>query len=429
MKTTVKKLRSMLSALVREMGRTPERYARNPRSDFTRRRKLGLEGMMAALLCLGGGSLGQELLDRFGQGAPSVSAFVQQRQKLLPQAMEHLFHAFTDSLDTKGRRRGCRLLAVDGTSLKSAPYPGDPDSYLPGSQYQHGWNQFHLNALFDLERGLYVDALVQKERKKNEGAALRAMQDRSSLEGPVILLADRNYESYNNLAHLKENGWSYVIRAKDGGKGIVSALELPTSPEFVLPVCISITRKNSREFQILRQTEPNRYRFLPSTCTFDYLEYGSGDFYDLSFRVVRLRLPDGSFETLLTDLDLPPDRLKRLYARRWGIETSFRQLKYTVGLLHLHAKKPDLVLQEIFSMLTVYNFSQAAVKAAVSDQERKQSNFATAVHLCRRLLQGELSLKTVLAALPKSLLPVSRPRSFPRPILAAGRISLFYRMA
>ena len=32
------------------------------------------------------------------------------------------------------------------------------------------------------------------------------MVDRSPLSGPVLLLADRNYESYNNMAHLEEMG-------------------------------------------------------------------------------------------------------------------------------------------------------------------------------------------------------------------------------
>ena len=41
--------------------------------------------------------------------------------------------------------------------------------------------------------------------------------------------------------------------------------------------------------------------------------------------------------------------IKRLYAMRWGIETSFRNLKHTLGLLHLHAKKVEFVLQEITS--------------------------------------------------------------------------------
>ena len=80
---------------------------------------------------------------------------------------------------------------MDETSLKTAPYPidGEP-SYLPGTPPQHGWNQFHLNVLLHLKNKLYIDAQVQKERQKNEVAALRAVVDRSPLSCPVFLLAD-----------------------------------------------------------------------------------------------------------------------------------------------------------------------------------------------------------------------------------------------
>ncbi len=37
---------------------------------------------------------------------------------------------------------------------------------------------------------------------------------------------------------------------------------------------------------------------------------------------------------------------KNLYASRWGIETSFRDLKYSIGLVNFHAKKKEGILQE-----------------------------------------------------------------------------------
>ena len=54
--------------------------------------------------------------------------------------------------------------------------------------------------------------------------------------------------------------------------------------------------------------------------------------YELSFRVVRFMISEDSYETVITNLDFPPDELMRPYAMRWGIETSFRDLKYTIGL-------------------------------------------------------------------------------------------------
>ncbi|MBQ3265989.1 MAG: transposase, partial [Ruminococcus sp.] len=53
------------------------------------------------------------------------------------------------------------------------------------------------------------------------------------------------------------------------------------------------------------------------------------------FRGEMYRISENTYETVITNLeadDFPPADLKKLYAMRWGIETSFRELKYTVGL-------------------------------------------------------------------------------------------------
>ena len=57
------------------------------------------------------------------------------------------------------------------------------------------------------------------------------MVDRSELAGPVILIADRGYEAYNNMAHIEQKGWNYLIRVKEK-QGILSGLQLPDTPEF-----------------------------------------------------------------------------------------------------------------------------------------------------------------------------------------------------
>ena len=108
--------------------------------------------------------------------------------------------------------------------------------------------------------------------------------------------------------------------------------------------------------------------------------------YIISFRVVRFKLSDSSFETVLTNLDFPPDELKQLYAMRWGIETSFRELKYTIGLSHFHAKRPDFILQEIFARLTMYNFSELISMSVVI--ERSGTKYAyRATFFLEELLQ------------------------------------------
>ena len=50
--------------------------------------------------------------------------------------------------------------------------------------------------------------------------------------------------------------------------------------------------------------------------------------------------------------EFPAERIKTLYNARWNIESSFRKLKYTIGLSNFHAYKPEYVKQEIIDLLS-----------------------------------------------------------------------------
>jgi len=106
----------------------------------------------------------------------------------------------------------------------------DSEAYRPGTERQHSWNLFHINALYDLESGIYTDVIVQKEHMKHESKALCQMTKRSGITGPVILLADRNYEAYNNFACLEQKGWKYLIRIKDHDRKNAYGIKLPDRP-------------------------------------------------------------------------------------------------------------------------------------------------------------------------------------------------------
>ena len=375
MKYTPKLLQGMRHLLIRKMGEHPENYVRCPGRDFTRPRTLTFETVVSLLLTMSENSIGKVLIGRFqnSEKTPSASAFVQQRQKLLPAALETLFHRFTALLRPEKTFCGCRLLAVDGSSLKSAAYPEDPASYRPGTPRQHGWNLWHMNALFDLENGIYTDLIVQKEHEKNECRALCLMAERSRISGKAVLLADRNNESCNNLAHLEKQGWNYLIRVRDKHRAVAYGAPLPDQPEFDIPLKLTLGRLTPRQLEAHGITVPESYYRIPPTMAFDHLELNSADFCEISFRVVRLQTNSGNTETIITNLDpnhFPLAVLKALYARRWGIETSFRSLKYAMGLIHLHAKKPDLVLQEIFASFLIFNFTQAIIWTADTSQGR-----------------------------------------------------------
>lgn len=436
MRYTPKILRGMLQLIIQKMKENPERYVKRPGQDFTHPRTLTFETVISLLLTMSENSIGKVLISRFqnSEKTPSASAFVQQRQKLLPAAMEALFRRFTTALRPRRTFCGYRLLAVDGSSLKSAAYPEDPASYRSGTPRQHGWNLWHMNALYDLEAGIYTDLIVQKEHEKNECKALCQMAERSPVSGKVILLADRNYESCNNLAYLEKKGWNYLIRIRDKGRAMAYGMPLPDQPEFDIPLRITLGRLTERQLKQLGRAVPESYYRIPPTMVFDFLPPESPDFYELSFRIVRLQTATGAMETLITNLDsecFPLQSLRLLYSRRWGIETSFRSLKYTVGLIHLHAKKPDLVLQEIFASFLVFNFVQAVTWAVDTSlgvsKYKRHVNFSDAVLACCLFLRQPLD--DPIPLLRRKLLPFRPGRSSPRPKISGNRISSCYASA
>ena len=138
--------------------------------------------------------------------------------------------------------------------------------------------------------------------------------------------------------------------------------------------------------------------------------------------------------TNLPKEDFTLDEVRGLYNRRWGIETSFRDIKYAAGMLFFHSRKKQLLLQEIYAKLILYNFSEA-VTGGIVVQKRKGNmqysiNFTIAVSLCvefiRRSSNGA-DLFELDDLISRHLVPVRPGRSSPRYIRARTATSFLYR--
>ena len=436
MKNYPKHIKNTLHAVIRNMAKHPEDFCCCPEKDFTRKRKLPFEKVLTLLVKMGGHSLRDEMLDclDFEDVPASVSALVQQRSKIVPEALEYLFREFTDRCQKPRLYKGYRLLAVDGSDLQFTASPSDPLSYFPGVNGQKPYSFLHLNALYDLNSNLYLDAIVQKRRAAHENAALVEMVERSHIKDSAIIIADRNYESYNTLEHIRQKGWSYLIRLREA-KGIISNIPLPEG-DFDLPVQIYLTRKQNKQIKALQKDYPGMYRFLPVNVQFPFLPTDSSDFYPFSFRIVRFKISDDSTETLITNLDadtFPAEELKHLYHLRWDIETSFRQLKYTIGLSLFQSKRVEYITQEIFARLTMYNFCELITSHVVIQKKRGkhvyQTNFTAAVHICRQFLRGAVAPPNVETLISSYVVPIRPGRSTPRKTKNIKFNGFFYRVA
>lgn len=115
-------VRQVLLEKIQEMAACPGPFVRNPGRDFTRKRKLDFETTIRCLIAMESGSLKKELLEFFhyNPNTATASAFNQQREKILPEALEFLFREFSNAFAQYQTYRGYRLLACDGTDLSGA---------------------------------------------------------------------------------------------------------------------------------------------------------------------------------------------------------------------------------------------------------------------------------------------------------------------
>lgn len=403
-----------------------------PGKDFSRKRKLPLQTMLLMLIGMGGGSLSKELYDWFGYtpSTATASAFVQQRNKIRSKAVEMIFNEFVASAMPTMTFRGYRLFAVDGSDLRLPSDPTNDFSLIRNAEGQKQYNLAHLNAMFDLMSKAYVDVTMQGKKGMNEHKALISMIDRSNIPGKVIVLMDRGYESFNNIAHLQEKKWNFIIRAKES-YGMISNLQLPNSEEFDVDTTLTLTRRQTKETLALLSAYPERYRWIQPHTTFDYIAPKDPKMYDLRFRVVRFRISGGCYETVYTNLDsetFPIGKIKELYRLRWGIETSFRELKYTIGLSCLHGKKTDFLLQEVFARLILYNYASLIARKIPVPQE-KQINFSTAILVCKQFLKGKIRSAQIFGILSKHLSPIRPGRQYKRYQNPVSAVAFQYRFS
>lgn len=383
-----KRLKNKLNKLINEIAENPSFWVRNSRTDFARNRKITIRDLIRILLSAGGNSMNKELYDYFklSDKTVSASAFVQQRDKLLPDALDYLLHEFNSVCYDVKLYNGYRLFAVDGSTMT---YNGSPDdgTYVPKSG--KGVNQFHVNAMYDLLNRVYADIIVQPKPHANEPEAAWKMMERLSLTDKTIMIADRGYGGVNLIEHINRiPNADYLIRVKNG-----LWKEIRDLPMADLDIEITINLRTTQTNADKEAYASGDAKWVAGHGKYKKLQTATWDFespYSLKVRIVRFKISENTWETIATSLPkdkFPPSVLKYLYHLRWGIETSFRELKYAIGVTNFHARKPDSVLQEIFARIVMYNFCERITMHVVIDNDKGrkwqyQANYTMGIYIC-----------------------------------------------
>lgn len=405
-------VKTTLWDIIDEMSRSLSSFVKNPDKDFIRKRKLDFKKMMHLIISMESGSLNHELLKFFeyDSSVPTGSAFYQQRSKLSVSAFRHLLKEFNIARNLK-----------------------DADTFHePNGKSVSGFNMVHTISLYEVCSKRYFDLEVQPGRLKNEFQAICNLMDRYAYGGSPIFIADRGFSSYNVFAHAIENNVDFLIRAKDlNVQRFLGVWTLPDKLDTTIELILTRTQSKKKHKHPEKESQ---YRYICKNIAFDYLNPADiSDEYLLKLRIVRVEVSDGVFENIITTLseeDFTPDNIKYCYNLRWGIETSFRDLKHTIGATNLHSKKTEYVAFELWSKLILYNFCSIIIlHVPVKSRNRKyeyQVNFSLAMKICFDFLRG-VAPPNVESLISKYILPIRPDRNYARQHRVQKPISFSYR--
>ena len=429
-----KHLKNVLFHIIKNLSDVCSIFCVNPDVDFTRNRKLDFKTTMKIILCIGASSIKDELLkfNDFSIDTPSASAFVQARSKIKPEAFRTLFDGFNNNTFKKKLYHGYRLLAIDGSELPIDNTIFDDET----TELRHGtlakpYSAYHLNASYDLLERTYDDVIIQGEAKKDENAFYQ-LADRYDGQ-KAIFIADRGYESYNGFEHVVHSGHKYLIRVRDieSKTSITQSLGPFPDGEFDVDVFRMLTIKQTK----MTKACPDIYKFVPKTMRFDFMNK-QNPWYEFNCRVVRFKITENTYETVITNLsreEFLMEEISEIYDMRWGEETSFRELKYAIGLNALHAKKRELIQQEIYARMLMYNFCQRIVQEIKIPKKDRikytyQVNFTRSVHIIREFLRKKGGKNPPVEHLiAKEILPIRPGRKYKRHVRPKTVVYFNYR--
>lgn len=418
-------IKSLLLQAIQELSSSPSDYAVNPDKDFTRSRKLNLKDMILLLLTMEGDCIQDEVWKFFGrnESAPTKAAFCNQRKKLSEKAFPTLLKIFNAKLPVSLYKDKYRLMACDGSTAESFRDPEDPTTYFePSSASSRGYNMVYINAMYSILDDRFEDFVIQPGRFLNEHSAFVKMVDAAGSSGSkIIYIGDRNYASYNNLAHVIENQQYFLIRSND--KILTGILGKPVDQLREMDHHVELVMSRSSSSKNRPKLEPgSRYKYLQKRCPFDYLDQDH-PLYSMSLRVVRFELSPGVFENIITnlpDIEFDFEDFKDLYHLRWSEETAFRNIKYPLNLYKFHSKKYRNIVQEIWARAILYNFSTAIIATVPMESKHTkynyQPNYSEAFKTCRDYLRNrgsgpEIDVAGLIANCKE---PIRPNRSFAR---------------
>jgi hypothetical protein len=293
------------------------------------------------------------------RGARACSAktdpYCKARQRLPLRLFTRLVRAtgrdLAEQLPDDWRWRGHRVKLVDGSTITMPDTPALQAAFPQQCQQALGlgFPIARVVVVFCLASGTVLDAALGKYQGKatGENKLFRALAD--AIEADDVLVGDRYYGSYWELALLNRRTAYGVFRVHQCRR-----VDFRTGQRLGPNDHVVTWRKPAQRPEGMDEAT---YAGLPD---------------ELRVREVRVVVRQCGFRTKLlvlatTLLDpqaYPADALADLYRRRWQAELDLRSLKGPLGLDVLRCKTPAMIEKEFWARLLAYNLIRGVMAQA-----------------------------------------------------------------
>ena len=387
---------------------------------FSRKRKLTFEHIVLFILRLNKKTLSTDLENYFNELKSklhcSVSAFSQQRIKLEPYFFriwnDVLCQSFYVNVKSKVKKWNDFLVfACDGSSITLTNKP-ELKAYF-GGQGVPGGSSVLAKTFFcyDVLNKMIFHSAISPYRYSEFQMACDFI-DCGRLKSDFLLIFDRLYSAYNIVALFKynENNVNFLIRTNTNYNYVKTFLK---------------SKKKSTIIHLF-PTDNSKKNLLKR----GYKVHNNDG---IKVRLVRVDLSNKNIEVLMTSLldevKYPNCEFKKLYAKRWGVETSIDFQKNILQLESMSGSSVKTIEQDFYATVMTANLHFLIVSPVQEIVDKTIINRKYPMKVNMNKAAGKIktfivqlfkskSLKTILLEIQnyviQFLLPVRAGRSFRR---------------
>jgi hypothetical protein len=301
---------------------------------FTRKRCLGAKNLLMIILHKICAPLQIEIdkfFDWLQQRAVTKQALSKARKNLNPEFVRQFADGTAQLLaqdDTMPCYEGMRLIAIDGTDVALENTPELKKAFGCSGPNKDAATALASLAFGPLDHAIYDFRIDRYDKGERDLAKMHVERLTELGLGGSLLLFDRGYPSAAFITFLRERGFHFLMRVR--GKWNLEADRVKTQ------------------------------------------EWINVNYEDKTYavRVMKIELPAGEKETLLTSLkeeQLALEEAGKLYFKRWGIEGANDFIKSKLELENFSGKTEHAVLQDFFATIFIANLALAS--ATLADEE------------------------------------------------------------